>query len=166
MFKKLIILITVIIVVAGISLVVFLESSNRVELESLVSEKLAAQNTFGNYEERELIINNQKLLVAIADTSVKHEHGLSGVKKIEEDQGMLFVFDEHGRYNFWMKDMNFAIDILWLDDNNKILEITKNLFPESYPTVYQPSIPVIKVLEVPAGFVEKNKVKVGDRFEE
>ena len=60
-----------------------------------------------------------------------------------------------------MKEMNFPIDIIWLDENLKIVAIKENAMTESYPEVFTPSTPARYVLEVPAGFVQKNKISVG-----
>ena len=75
---------------------------------------------------------------------------------------MLFVFDKPGQYPFWMKDMNFAIDIIWIGEDLRVVYIKKDARPELYPETYTPTENAKYVLEVPAGFSEKNNLKVGD----
>ena len=89
--------------------------------------------------------------------------GLSDVKILDKDSGMLFVFPTKEVRTFWMKDMNFPLDIIWITDN-KIIGIEKNLQPEgSHPLrSYQSPSAVNYVLEVNAGFCEKEKIKIGD----
>lgn len=75
---------------------------------------------------------------------------------------MLFVFDRPDRYGFWMRDMHFAIDIVWIDNNWRIVDITHELTPESYPNTFAPSAPALYALEVPAGSALRYSWKVGD----
>ena len=98
----------------------------------------------------------------MALTDTKREQGLSARVVLAENNGMLFIFDRSGVYPFWMKDMNFPIDIIWLDENLKVVYIKKDARPESYPDVYGSEKKAKYVLEVSSGFSEKNNLKVGD----
>ncbi|MFN3301665.1 MAG: DUF192 domain-containing protein [Patescibacteria group bacterium] len=90
--------------------------------------------------------------------------GLSKYDDLAEDQGMLFLFSKKTKPAFWMKGMKFAIDIIWLDDD-KIVDLTPNLLPtEEKLIIYKPKKPVNKVLEVKAGFIEENNLKIGDEI--
>lgn len=60
---------------------------------------------------------------------------------------MLFVFPEAGLHRFWMKDMNFPIDIYWLGKNYEVVDVAKNVPPESYPKTFSPKSPANYVLE-------------------
>lgn len=99
----------------------------------------------------------------LALTPAQWQKGLSGRKELKENQGMLFVFPESSYQSFWMKDMKFSIDIIWVDESFKIVGIEKNLPPcvDKCPT-YESPVPVKYVLEVNAGFSEKEKLKEGD----
>jgi len=104
----------------------------------------------------------------IADTNAKRELGLSGHKPLSDDQGMLFVFNKTGKYPFWMKDMLFPIDIIWLEPSNiegivNVVYIEKNAQPNSYPATFGGQIDAQYVLEVNAGFSDKNNLKIGDQ---
>lgn len=74
---------------------------------------------------------------------------------------MLFVFDRADYHSFWMKDMNFAIDIIWIDESKKIIDITRNAEPESYPNIFKPRLPVRYVLEVTSGWSKENNIQIG-----
>ena len=76
---------------------------------------------------------------------------------------MLFVFTEDGKYAFWMKDMQFSIDIIWLAADGTVVYIVPNLSPATYPQTYTPDTPARFVLEVPAGFVAAHSVRIGDK---
>jgi hypothetical protein len=99
--------------------------------------------------------------VSIADDDSERGQGLSGVSLLPEFSGKLFVFDEPSTPAFWMKDMLFAIDILWIDEGGTIVDITKSFTPESYPTSVAPALPVRFVLEVNAGFADRHGVVIG-----
>jgi len=105
------------------------------------------------------------LKVELALTSEEQEKGLSERKKINEDEGMLFVFNYTGQYSFWMKDMNFPLDIIWIDDDFKVVYIEKNALPESYPATFSPKVEAKYILEVLSQFSQKNNLKVGDKVE-
>lgn len=90
--------------------------------------------------------------------------GLSGQSKIAKDEGLLFVFPTNKRAGIWMKDMNFPIDVMWIDENMKVVSIKENFLPTSYPEIAYPSQDSKYVLEVVAGFVTTNKILLGDEF--
>ena len=114
---------------------------------------------------RMLTIGGKTLEVEIADTLVSRKQGLSGKESLGDNQGMLFVYGEPGNYSFWMKDMKFAIDIIWIDENKKIVDIVKNISPDTFPQTFQPSSPAQYALEVNAGWTDKNFVRMGDLVE-
>lgn len=100
--------------------------------------------------------------VDIADTEGLRSQGLSGRKSLADDEGMLFVFDAPGIYSFWMKDMHFPIDIIWIDADKQVVQTTQHASPESYPNTFFPQVPVQYVLEVPSGFVQEHSVGIGN----
>jgi uncharacterized membrane protein (UPF0127 family) len=109
-------------------------------------------------------INQKEILVEIADNKLKRKMGLSGRDFLPENQGMIFIFDKPDYYSFWMKNMKFPIDIIWVDENWQIIDITEKISPESFPKSFQPKKPIKYVIEVNAGFVEKNNIKIGDKI--
>ena len=108
-------------------------------------------------------IAGQEIKVDLAITKVEHSRGLSGRAELQEDEGMLFVFDHPAQHPFWMKEMNFPIDIIWLSKDKKVVDIKKDARPELYPEIYTPSQEAKYVLEVVSGFSEKHNLKVGDK---
>ncbi len=97
----------------------------------------------------------------IARTPSTRERGLSGIPSFDEDEGMLFIFPEPGVYAFWMKDMNFAIDIVWISSDRRVVGVTENISPETYPETFGPPQKVQFVLEVLAGSAKKFGLKEG-----
>lgn len=112
-------------------------------------------------EKYDLKINDFLLRVEIADIEEKRMMGLSGRQNLAENEGMLFVFEEPDFYSFWMKDMNFPIDIVWIGQDLKIADITENVSPETFPNVFGPKAKIKYVLEVNAGLVN-GKINIGD----
>ncbi len=72
----------------------------------------------------------------LAGTDAQRTKGLSGRDSLAVDHGMLFRFDQAGTHCMWMKDMKLPIDILWLDDSDKIVKIEHNLSPDTYPASF------------------------------
>lgn len=111
----------------------------------------------------QVVINNSVVNIEVVDTPQSRQQGLSGKTKLGADDGMLFVFEDKQPRSFWMKNMNFPIDIIWIDDN-KITKIDRNLEPEGeIPTNhYNSDAPVNYVLEVNANFSKINNINIGD----
>lgn len=73
------------------------------------------------------------------------------------------AFDSSETHGIWMKDMNFSLDLVWLNSDKKVVYIVKNAYPEDPPTtVYVPKDPSLYVLELPIGSVQKAGIKTGD----
>lgn len=115
-----------------------------------------------------LVSGDTRIAISVADTPATREQGLSGTGALPEDTGKLFVFDDMGMYGFWMKDMAYALDIVWLDGTLTVVDITKDIRPDTYPTVFYPKRDILYALEVPAGFTDAASIGIGQmfRFEE
>jgi uncharacterized protein len=106
-------------------------------------------------------MGDQNLSVMVADTDNERERGLSGKKSLANDEGMLFVFNEAGPQGIWMKDMQFSIDIIWIDQNNIVQGITPSVSPDSYPTTFTSPTDVKYVLEVNANWAKQHNLRAG-----
>lgn len=114
----------------------------------------------------EITIGNKTFQVELASTIIERTRGLSGREDLGDREGMLFMFDSPGNYSFWMKDMKFPIDIIWIRDD-RVVGFEENALPEPEKsdfglTQYSPSEPVDMVLEVNAGIVAEHGIQVGD----
>ncbi|GMQ95145.1 MAG: hypothetical protein BMS9Abin13_257 [Patescibacteria group bacterium] len=108
-------------------------------------------------------INGDMFAVEIADTLRVRAQGLSGRDGLAPSAGMLFVFENAGLYAFWMKDMRFPIDIIWIGEDMTVVGIEENASPDSYPQIFTPEFPVRYVLEVAGGIAKKRGITTGDR---
>ncbi len=128
------------------------------------------QFEFGPVPQARLKISNVLLNVEIADSKSKRAKGLSGREALATDSGMLFSFEEVGKHRFWMKGMKIPLDIVWIKDKT-VIELLQNVPPpsegqlESELTIYTPKEEIDSVLELNAGFIRENNVKLGDSIE-
>src|SRR3989338_2460075 len=107
-------------------------------------------------------VGGKTVRVTAADTPATRQRGLGERNNLAPDEGMLFIFPQDGKYGFWMKNMKFPIDILWLSEARRIVYMAQSVSPETYPQVFTPSIPARYVLELPAGYAKAYTVDVGD----
>jgi uncharacterized protein len=132
----------------------------------LIDEEMRSGSN--SYQRVNVTVNG---LVLVADISVTNEQrtkGLSVKDGLAENEAMLFVFDNEAEHTFWMKDMKFPIDIIWIDSDKTIVHIEHNLQPCGYgllcPT-YKPGQDSLYVLETVSGFAEKHNVVQGTRVQ-
>jgi len=103
----------------------------------------------------------------LAVTDQERQQGLMFREGINPDQGMLFVFEREGIHSFWMKNMKFSIDIIWLDRDKRIVHIEKKVPPclsEECPS-YSPPVFSKYVLEIKEGYAEEYELELYDRLE-
>lgn len=111
-------------------------------------------------------IGGKVFKLEVADNNQLRSKGLSGRQTMAKNKGMIFKFEQKGIYNFWMKDMNFPLDFIWLD-NNIIVDLSKNIpnpsdnQPENIRTII-PEAAVNSVIEVNAGIIDELKLNKGD----
>lgn len=93
------------------------------------------------------------------------QHGLSNREYLPRHEGMLFIFNEPGEHCFWMKDMKFSIDIIWLDQDKKVVDIKENVAPDTYPNSFCPTSLSKYVVEVNAGVTRQAGLGVGSAID-
>lgn len=102
--------------------------------------------------------------VEVVDTPRGRSQGLSGRDELLPETGMFFIFPRTDYHGIWMKDMKFSIDILWIDELGVIVDIERNVHPDTYPEVFKPGHPARFVLEIPAGAVDNSGLEVGEEL--
>ena len=110
-------------------------------------------------------VGNTYVAVWLARTEEERVLGLSGSSSLPKDTGMLFIFEASDMHGFWMKDMQYPIDIIWIDDTFSIVSLKENASPDEYPQVYFPETKARYVLEVKAGFIKEAQVAKGQKVE-
>lgn len=117
-------------------------------------------NTSAYFESNPLMIFN----LEIARTERERADGLMFVEEINDNQGMLFVFEEENPRSFWMKNTYISLDILFLDKDLRVVKIIENLEPLREWPYYNSDFPAKYALELKAGAVEKNSLEIGDEL--
>ncbi|MGB5667288.1 MAG: DUF192 domain-containing protein [Maribacter sp.] len=104
------------------------------------------------------------LEIEIAESDYETETGLMYRKSMADNQGMLFIFPEVAMHSFYMKNTEFALDIVFINEKLKIASFQENAQPYSEIGLSS-KVPVKYVLEINAGLAEKWLLEVGDRIE-
>lgn len=113
---------------------------------------------------KRIYINKIYIDAELAISDEEKVRGLMFRKNLKANQGMLFIFDNLDLYSIWMKNMNFAIDIIWISEDKMIVDIIKYAQPckKNCPSL-MPKDRAMYVLEVVSGFTEKNNIEIGDK---
>jgi uncharacterized membrane protein (UPF0127 family) len=111
-----------------------------------------------------ITVNGQKILVERLLSEASREKGLSGREYLPINNGLLFVYENTGNWKIWMKDMNFAIDIIWLSNDGTVVGIKENVSPDTYPEIHQIDTKSKYILEINSGIAKKYDIKIGDKF--
>ena len=113
-------------------------------------------------------IGGTALDIEIADTDAERAQGLSEREALAESAGMFFVFETPGFYNFWMPNMRFPIDIIWIDEHFRVIGFAENvppLDPGRDAVLYSPPAPIKYALEVVAGFSARHNIAAGQQVD-
>lgn len=138
--------------------IVFIAGLFSVPIAKTIAEKISET------EFKRGVIGETSVTLDISDNEITRLKGLSGVVSIPKNHGMLFIFENSDYHGIWMKDMNFSIDIIWLNEYTEVVYIEKNISPDTFPNVFKPNTKSRYVLEFNSGFVDQNSVKIGDKF--
>jgi uncharacterized protein len=103
-------------------------------------------------------IGSTTVSASVAESWPDRIKGLSDTPYLPENVVKLFVFDSLGLHAIWMKDMNYEIDIIWLNEKGEIVHIVEAAAPESYPAMFAPKMMAKYVIETASGFVSKNQI--------
>ena len=113
---------------------------------------------------KKVCIKDACVRAEVVDTDAARQQGLMFRENLPQGQGMLFVFEAEGRYGFWMKNMKFPIDIIWIDQEKKIVDVKFDLSPcQEACEIFEPHAKALYALEVEAGFCRRNKIEIGDK---
>ena len=126
---------------------------------SAPSYKKEGECTFTHRDDRPIVTID----IEIADDENRREIGLMGRPVMDEHQGMLFVFDQEQMASFWMKNTILPLDIIFINKIGEIVTICKNTTPFSEQS-YSATALTLLVVEVDAGFTDRDGIKEGDRI--
>jgi len=106
--------------------------------------------------------NNQTISAVVARSNAKQESGLMNVTNLPSNEGMLFVFDDLTPRTFWMKNTLISLDIIYLDENLKVVNLYDNTAPNQTNIVYPSQLPSAYVLELNGGGAKSLNLSIGD----
>lgn len=109
-----------------------------------------------------IVIGAVPVQASVADTLSTRIKGLSDTPYLPENVVKLFAFGVPGSHSIWMKDMNYALDIIWADEGGTIVHIEESVSPETFPESFASPVPAWFVVEANAGFVARNGIVQGD----
>jgi uncharacterized membrane protein (UPF0127 family) len=110
----------------------------------------------------QVIFEGNTIKVEIADQPDERRRGLMNRESLLEDNGMLFIFDDDGIYSFWMKNVKFSIDIIWINSEGTVVHIEKNVPTcEIICPSYTSQEKARYVLEVESGYTDHLQLKKG-----
>ncbi|MFH0905367.1 MAG: DUF192 domain-containing protein [bacterium] len=120
----------------------------------------------GNSDTRQIKLpNGAQLVVAVADNDQELQQGLSGVDQLSTSSGMLLVFPQSDRQSIWMKGMKLSLDLVWLDDEGRVVQVVSDapapLDDTGTMPAYLSDQPARYVLELASGTAEAAGLKVG-----
>jgi uncharacterized membrane protein (UPF0127 family) len=130
--------------------------------EIIISQEVRSGSN--GYRQVNVIVNGVVLVADIAATDEQRSKGLSVKDGLAENEAMLFVLDNEGEHTFWMKNMKFPIDIIWIDTDKTVVHIEHNLQPcssELFCPTYKPNDESLYVLETVGGFAERHDIVKG-----
>lgn len=143
----------VLVFIVLVFLAIVLYTGIRIITETVKQAKEVTPETTNVIESKivPVTIASKQFLLEIADTPEARQSGLSGRTSLCHNCGMLFVFENPGKYSIWMKDMDFPIDVFWIDEDKKVVHIVKDMSPASYPQTFEPGSATKYIIEVPSG---------------
>ncbi|MCE2687365.1 MAG: DUF192 domain-containing protein [Rickettsiales bacterium] len=120
---------------------------------------------FDNYEKSITIYSNTGLIntgfrVAVANNDSLRAYGLMNLRKLPQTYGMLFLFDDNQHIAMWMRNTLIPLDMIFIDNNNQIIDYYQNAKPKSDKIIEAPA-GTNKVLEINAGLIKKLGIKKG-----
>lgn len=126
-------------------------------------------NVVPAYTDGTILLAGRGISFELADDAASQFKGLSDRDSLEENQSMLFTFPNADFHSFWMKDMRFPIDIIWIK-GAEVVDITENAanepgVPDNNLKTYSPNKPADRVLELKSGWASRNGLKIGDLIE-
>ena len=149
---------TIFIIILSLSAILLLTICNQL----LGNNKIEKEN-----EAIKVCIEENCFDVEIADTLKKKEMGLMNRDYLAPEDGMLFIFENEEIHNFWMKNTLIPLDMIWINENKKIIYIEKNADPCKIEQceLFGPNEKAKYVLEINGGLTEGIGVKTGDEIE-
>jgi uncharacterized membrane protein (UPF0127 family) len=106
-----------------------------------------------------LHVHGKQYTLRVARTATQQEQGLGDRATLARDQGMLFQFQRPAIECFWMKDMHFPLDMIWLSSTKRVAYIQADVSPKTYPKQFCPKVQAQYVIELNAGQAKRAGIR-------
>jgi uncharacterized membrane protein (UPF0127 family) len=133
----------------------------------LFNSLVFARDLYGEYEFAKFSVGGKTVTAFIADNDEKRALGLMDIERLDQDEGMLFVFERKQKLSFWMKNTVIPLSIGFFDENGEFIHAREMTVPsvmESNPPSYQSRGPALYALEMNTGWFTKNKIEKGTKL--
>jgi len=153
----------VVVVVYYYAGIIFLPGQQESQLQqTLLQDEIRSGSD--SYQRVNITVNGQILIADVSATTEQRTRGLTVKDALDEKEAMLFVFDNQAKHKFWMKDMKFPIDIIWIGRDKSVIDIENSLKPCNSGflcSTYEPDGDSLYVLETVSGFAQKYGIVKG-----
>jgi uncharacterized membrane protein (UPF0127 family) len=112
---------------------------------------------------KDMVINGTAFNTEVTSSQADRERGLSGRDSLDPNTAMVFEFGDNGQHCMWMKDMKFAIDMVWFNESRKVVAVERNVTPKTYPKTFCHE--GVTVIEFAAGTTDRVPFGIGDEIQ-
>ena len=169
MNSKMRVLVFLFFVFVSFSFLIYYEYADIVKQDVMQEKNIDVSNEnngVNNQSNSYVIINNYTINVELALTNEERQKGLMGREILNDNDGMLFIFENEEIHEFWMKNMIISLDIIWINSDGEIVHIEKQVPPcEENCDIYSPLLPAKYVLELSSGSVERLSIESGTEIQ-
>jgi len=146
---------------------IFIFFNQNILAQDISKQDLNFNRDLKNYNAKLKIFDKNKEIakfsVAIANTQSKREYGLMNLEKLDKEYGMLFIFNQKEIINMWMKNTKIPLDMIFIDENNEIVNVHESATPFSLQIISSKK-PAQKVLEINSSLSKKFGIKSGQKI--
>ncbi len=129
--------------------------------QETISKRIDIETSANSPQPIPILIGTSTLTAELAINKIELQRGLGERRYLEDDRGMLFIYEKDDYHSIWMKNMLFPLDIAWLDRQFNIIDIEYDVSPSTYPNSFKPRYPARYVLEVNAGYFKAHGITKG-----
>lgn len=169
MNSKMRVLVFLFFVFVSFSFLIYYEYADIVKQDVMQEKNIDVSNennVVNNQSNSYVIINNYTINVELALTNEERQKGLMGREILNDNDGMLFIFENEEIHEFWMKNMIISLDIIWINSDGEVVHVEKQVPPcEENCDIYSPLLPAKYVLELSSGSVERLSIESGTEIQ-
>jgi uncharacterized membrane protein (UPF0127 family) len=150
----------ILLLIVGLGFYVYIQNRQLVD-KFLPSKNNLRTIQLSEYRIEPVTLGRKKYFLYVAQTEPQRVEGLSHVSSLRSDQGMIFTFPLKQQLSFWMKDMKFNLDFVFIEGKT-VVDIREDVSPSTYPALITGVKEGDKAIELPAGQIQQSGLQVGD----